>query len=68
MIYGVLYALIMSPWWYHNLKKYDHFVRLTPSVGLVFYAGNNPLNMSGGGIYGIDYDLKNVEDFLWGLG
>ncbi len=63
MIYGILYALIMSPWWYHNLKKYDHFVRLNQSFGLVIYAGNNPLNMSGGGIYGIDYDLKNVDGF-----
>jgi len=63
MLYGILYALIMSPWWYHNLKKYDQFVRLTPSFGIVFYAGNNLLNMSGGGIYGIDYDLKNVDGF-----
>jgi hypothetical protein len=64
MIYGILYALIMSPWWYHNLNKYDHFVRLTETgFGVVLYAGNNPINMSGGGIYGIDYDLKNVEGF-----
>lgn len=61
--YGIIYALIMSPWWYHNLKKYDQFVRLAPSFGVVFYAGNNPLNTSGGGIYGIDYDLKNVEGY-----
>ena len=63
VIYGILYALIMSPWWYHNQKKYDHFVRLNQSFGVVFYAGNNPLNMSGGGIEGIDYDLKNVDGF-----
>jgi hypothetical protein len=63
MVYGILYTLIMSPWWYHNLKKYDYFVRLNQTFGLVFYAGNNPLNMSGGGIYGIDYDLKNVDGF-----
>ena len=64
MIYGVLYALIMSPWWYHNLKKYDHFVRLNQSFGVVFYSGNNKLNTSGGGINGIDFDFKNVEGFL----
>jgi hypothetical protein len=63
MVYGVLYALIMSPWWYHNLKKYDHFVRLNQSLGAVFYAGNNLLNLSGGGIQGIDYDFKNVDGF-----
>jgi hypothetical protein len=64
MIYGVLYALIMSPWWYHNLKKYDHFVRLNQSFGVVFYSGNNKLNTSGGGIRGIDFDFKNVEGYL----
>jgi hypothetical protein len=64
MIYGVLYALIMSPWWYHNLKKYDHFVRLNQSFGVVFYSGNNKLNTSGGGISGIDFDFKNVEGYL----
>ena len=63
MIYGILYALIMSPWWYHNLKKYDHFVRLNQSFGAVFYSGNNPLNTSGGGIEGIDYDFKSVDGF-----
>jgi hypothetical protein len=63
MIYGVVYVFIMSPWWYHNFKKYDQFVRLNQAFGLVFYAGNNPLNKSGGGINGIDYDLKNVEGF-----
>jgi hypothetical protein len=64
MIYGVLYALIMSPWWYHNVKKYDHFVRLNQSFGVVFYSGNNKLNTSGGGISGIDFDFKNVEGYL----
>jgi hypothetical protein len=63
MIYGILYALIMSPWWYHNLKKYDNFVRLNQSFGVVFYSGNNPLNTSGGGIKGIDFDFKNVDGF-----
>ena len=59
-IYGILYALIMSPWWYHNIKKYGNFVRLNYGFGYVLYAGNNPMNVSGGGIGKIDYDTWNV--------
>jgi len=59
-IYGILYALIMSPWWYHNAQKFDYFMRLSHGFGIVLYAGNNPMNMSGGGIGKIDYDIANV--------
>jgi len=59
-IYGILYVLIMSPWWYHNAQKFDYFVRLNQGFGTVLYSGNNPMNMSGGGIGGIDFDVSNV--------
>jgi len=59
VIYGILYALIMSPWWYHNVKKYGSFQRLNYGFGTVLYAGNNPMNVSGGAIGKIDYDLDN---------
>ena len=59
-IYGILYALIMSPWWYHNEKKFGSFKRLNNGFGTVLYAGNNPMNVSGGAIGKIDYDLDNV--------
>jgi hypothetical protein len=62
LVYGVLYAIIMSPWWYHNQKKYDQFVRLNNGFGLVLYAGNNPLNKSGGGINKRDYDVEKFFD------
>jgi 4-amino-4-deoxy-L-arabinose transferase-like glycosyltransferase len=54
-IYGIIYVILMSPWWFHNVKKYDHFVRLNYGFGIVLYSGNNPMNQSGGGIGGIDY-------------
>jgi hypothetical protein len=60
MVYGLFYALIMSPWWYHNMKKYDQFVRLNYGFGLVLYAGNNVKNTSGGSIGGIDYNLEDI--------
>ena len=46
----------MSPWWAHQYLKYDTFVRLNLGDGVVLYAGNNPLNQSGGGINGVDVD------------
>ena len=59
-VYGFLYVLIMSPWWYHNIKKFDHFTRLNHAFGLVLYSGNNPMNKSGGGISMVDFDTTNV--------
>lgn len=55
-IYCLSYCVIMSPWWIHQYQKYDSFVRLSLGDGVVLYAGNNPLNKSGGGINGIDVD------------
>ena len=55
----------MTPWWVHNTKAYGTFVRLTPGAGVALYAGNNPLNRSGGGNFGVDYDLSafaNITD------
>jgi 4-amino-4-deoxy-L-arabinose transferase-like glycosyltransferase len=54
-VYGIIYVILMSPWWYHNVKKYDQFVRLNYGFGVTLYAGNNPMNQSGGGIGGFDY-------------
>ena len=64
-IYVLVYCALMTPWWVHNAKAYGSFVRLTPGSGTALYAGNNPLNRSGGGNIGIDYDLTgfaNIAD------
>ena len=42
----------MTPWWVHNYKKYDHFVRLSLGDGIAFYVGNN-----------IDENFNNGIDF-----
>ena len=52
LIYGFVYALLMAPWWMHNYSFYGQFVRLNLGDGTVWYAGNNPMNKSGGGIEG----------------
>ncbi|MBT4039774.1 MAG: hypothetical protein HOC63_05400 [Rhodospirillales bacterium] len=49
-IYLTIYLAIMSPWWLHNYEKYDAFVHLTLGDGLVLYSGNNPINVTGGGV------------------
>jgi 4-amino-4-deoxy-L-arabinose transferase-like glycosyltransferase len=64
-IYVLVYCALMTPWWVHNAKAYGSFVRLTPGSGTALYAGNNPLNRSGGGNLGVDYNLSafaNITD------
>jgi|ERR1035437_587299 4-amino-4-deoxy-L-arabinose transferase-like glycosyltransferase len=56
--YSIVYIALMSPWWLHNYRAYGSFVRLNLASGFVFYSGNNPLNRTGGGIAGQDFDQK----------
>jgi hypothetical protein len=73
-----VFLIVMTPWWLRNYNVYDKFVVTSGSYsGHVFYAGNNPLNKSGGGIGGIDVDyskfnnIKNLEErdkALWKAG
>lgn len=55
---ATVYVVGMLPWWLHNEAKYHAFVRLNLGGGLALYAGNNPMNTSGGGIEGVDYDVS----------
>jgi hypothetical protein len=55
-IYAAIYCALMTPWWIHNYAAYGAFVRLNLAAGENFYAGNNPLNTSGGAINGVDFD------------
>jgi hypothetical protein len=59
--YFLIYLALMIPWWGHNQIKYDEFVRLNLAEGLVLYSGNNPMNQSGGGIWGVDLDTKDFN-------
>jgi len=65
--YMMVYVCLMTPWWIHQLNKYeDTFVRLNLGTGLVLYAGNNPLNKTGGGVAiggkSQDYSLDEFKD------
>jgi hypothetical protein len=60
--YALVYCVMMTPWWAHNYKAYGQFVRLTPGGGTVLYAGNNPMNKTGGGNVGVDYDLSSFAN------
>jgi 4-amino-4-deoxy-L-arabinose transferase-like glycosyltransferase len=61
-LYLVIYCALMTPWWLNNYRAYGGFVRLTLGAGMVLYAGNNPLNHSGGGNLGVDYDPSAFAD------
>jgi hypothetical protein len=65
--YVAIYCLLMTPWWLSNYAAHGSFVRLTLGGGTALYAGNNPLNHSGGGNIGVDYDLsafKEITDLV----
>jgi hypothetical protein len=61
--YLLVYVIIMSPWWIHNYKIYDTFVRTNLGTGLILYTGNNPMNRSGGGITGTDVDANALKEW-----
>ena len=61
-IYLVVYCALMTPWWLNNYRAYGGFVRLTLGAGQVLYAGNNPLNRSGGGNLDVDFNLSNFAN------
>ncbi len=61
-ITSITYFIVMSPWWIRNYYVYNQFTPTTPSyTGHVLYAGNNPLNKSGGGIGGVDVDYSHFN-------
>jgi hypothetical protein len=67
LVYIAVYCVLMSPWWLHNYSVYGSFVRLYPAFGNALYAGNNPMNRTGGGNVGIDYDrtpFRTIADPL----
>jgi hypothetical protein len=57
-VYAVIYVVLMSGWWLHNYAVYGSFVRLYPAFGNALYAGNNPMNRTGGGNLGVDYERR----------
>jgi len=61
-IYVLVYCALMSLWWANNYKVYGDFVRLTLGGGTALYAGNNPLNRTGGGNLHIDYSLDGFAN------
>lgn len=62
--YLAIYVVLMSPWWFHNYQRYGEFVRLNLGDGIMLYAGNNPMNQSGGGVaYGGPGDDVDLSPF-----
>lgn len=61
-IYAIVFVAAFTPWWVHQHAKYDRFVFLNLAGGIVWWAGNNPMNRSGGGISGVDVDYAPFAD------
>ena len=67
-VYVLIFCGLLTPWWIQNYAHYGYFVPLTAGFGYTLYAGNNPLNTSGGGNAGVDYNadkfanIKNPAD------
>lgn len=61
LVYAVIYCVILTPWWAYNYHRYHTFVRTNLGSGIVVYAGNNPMNHSGGGIGDIDVNGNIFE-------
>lgn len=55
-IYAAIYGMMLAPWWFHNYQSYGQFVRLTAGFGTILYAGNNPMNRTGGALQHVDYE------------
>ena len=53
-IYVGIYCVLMAPWWLHNYKAYQTFVRLNLGSGVALLSGNSPSNQTGG----IDNNLE----------
>jgi hypothetical protein len=53
-IYAGIYCVLMAPWWLHNYKAYQTFVRLNLGSGVALLSGNSPSNQTGG----IDNNLE----------
>ena len=64
LIYAAVYCALMTPWWVHNYSSYGKFVRLNLAAGENFYAGNNPLNKSGGGVIGVDFSNSEYSKIV----
>jgi 4-amino-4-deoxy-L-arabinose transferase-like glycosyltransferase len=65
LVYAAVYLALMSPWWVHNYATYGTFVRLDLATGIVLRSANNPMNESGGSIFGKDWDpdeFSNITD------
>jgi hypothetical protein len=60
-VYALVYGALMAPWWLHNYNTYGTFVRLNLAGGENFYAGNNPMNKTGGGIRELDFSTQQFD-------
>ena len=62
-IYALCYLLLIAPWWVHQHQKYGTFVRLHLADGIILYSGNNPINVTGGGVGRENSSVQDMDYF-----
>jgi hypothetical protein len=55
-LYAAIYVLLMSPWWYHNWRKYGYFVRHNVGGAPFILTENQPIMNS------MDVDLSRIAN------
>ena len=58
---GLVYCVLLTPWWYRNEKVLGQFVPFTSGAGLNLYLGNNAGNHNGGADWAKDTDTERVK-------
>lgn len=61
-VYGLLYLLLMAPWWWHNAQKYGRFVRLNLGDGIVLRMEHNPVFVRDGFWHQFDFVSGEFAD------
>jgi len=61
-LYGLVYVVLMSPWWWHNWQKYGRFVHLNLGDGIVLRMENNPVFAELGFWKQLDFVLNEFAD------
>ncbi len=56
LVSALIYAALLTPWWWRNYTVLGVFVPFTTSAAANLYVGNNPRNTSGGIDWGKDVD------------
>ena len=66
---ALVFGICLSPWWFRNYQVFNEFVPFTTASPRLLYSGNNPMNESGGGRRGMDWEpiaeFDTLSELAW---